>query len=190
MLRATVILGLLLLGGCDVVLSLAQTAGKAGLDHTLGGYVHRTVTEPMPIVRVASKRALANMAVKIKRTWKAKDGWHVEGEAHKRVIEIWLEPLSKQTTMIRVVVNKDIISKDGATANEVIEQAVHALNVLKAQAMLSRLGYKPGSVDGMMGPQTREAIISFQNRNRLLRDGEVTPNLLTALERGGKKRTR
>lgn len=67
MLRATVILGLLL-GGCDVVLSLAQTAGKAGLDQMLGGYVYRTVTEPMPIVRVASKRALANMAVKIKRT--------------------------------------------------------------------------------------------------------------------------
>lgn len=89
--------------------------------------------------------------------------------------------------MIRVVVNKDIISKDGATSNEVIEQAVHAFNVLKAQAMLSRLGYKPGSVDGMMGRQTREAIISFQNRNRLLRDGEVTPNLLTALEWGGKK---
>ena len=151
MLRATAILGLLLLGGCDVALSLARTAGQAGLDHTLGGYVHRTITEPMPFVRVASKRALANMAVKIKRTWKDEDGWHVEGEARKRVIEIWLEPLSKQTTMIRVVVTKDIISKDGATAHEVIEQAIHALNVLKAQAMLSRLGYEPGSVDGLLG---------------------------------------
>lgn len=190
MLRATAILGLLLLGGCDVALSLARTAGQAGLDHTLGGYVHRTITEPMPFVRVASKRALANMAVKIKRTWKDEDGWHVEGEARKRVIEIWLEPLSKQTTMIRVVVTKDIISKDGATAHEVIEQAIHALNVLKAQAMLSRLGYEPGSVDGLLGPQTRRAIISFQNRNRLLRDGEVTPNLLSALEQGRKIKRR
>lgn len=190
MLKAISILCLLLLGGCDAVLSVARTAGQAGLDHTLRGYVHRTVTEPMGRVRLATGRALDHMAIKVDKSWMKNDGWHAKGEARNRTIEVWLEPLSKQATMVRVVVNKNFIAKDSATATEIIEQVVHSLDVFKAQALLARLGYEPGSVDGVLGPRTRDAIITFQNRNRLLRDGEVTSELLSALEQNEARRDR
>jgi hypothetical protein len=50
---------------------------------------------------------------------------------------------------------------------------------MSAQDKLTRLGYSPGPIDGVMGGQTRDAIADFQNDNRL----PVTGNLDTATVR-------
>jgi len=44
------------------------------------------------------------------------------------------------------------------------------------QAALKKAGYDPGSMDGKMGKQTRQAIKAFQKANNLSADGRVGKN--------------
>ena len=55
--------------------------------------------------------------------------------------------------------------------------------VRRAQAFLSVLGYAPGPIDGQMGTQTREAIMSFESDQGLPRSGRVDAVLIERLER-------
>jgi Putative peptidoglycan binding domain len=53
--------------------------------------------------------------------------------------------------------------------------------VAAVQQRLGRLGYYHGSVDGVIGPQTRNAIAAFQSRNGLGVDGTINRPLLNSL---------
>ena len=53
--------------------------------------------------------------------------------------------------------------------------------VAAVQQRLGRLGYYHGAVDGVMGPQTRNAIAAFQSRNGLGVDGTIDRPLLNSL---------
>jgi peptidoglycan hydrolase-like protein with peptidoglycan-binding domain len=53
--------------------------------------------------------------------------------------------------------------------------------VKAAQAELQRLGYKVG-VDGAYGPNTKKAITAFQASHSLTADGNVSPDLVSALK--------
>ncbi|MEM6382538.1 MAG: peptidoglycan-binding domain-containing protein [Pseudomonadota bacterium] len=55
--------------------------------------------------------------------------------------------------------------------------------VAAVQAVLSQLGYAPGSVDGVMGPGTEEAIRRFQLRRALEPNGQITNDLIREIER-------
>ena len=48
--------------------------------------------------------------------------------------------------------------------------------------MLIKLGYQPGSSDGIMGPRTRDAIAQYQRSAGLDPTGSVNPALLKSLE--------
>ncbi len=54
--------------------------------------------------------------------------------------------------------------------------------VILAQGYLTRLGYKPGPADGVMGAQTRQAIRDFQQHNQLPVSGKVSPALVSKLK--------
>ena len=53
--------------------------------------------------------------------------------------------------------------------------------VAAVQQRLGRLGYYHGTVDGVMGPQTRNAIAAFESRNGLGVDGTISRSLLNSL---------
>ncbi len=53
------------------------------------------------------------------------------------------------------------------------------VNVL--QAFLQQFGYDPGPVDGILGPKTRDAVISFQRDYGLPPDGIAGPQTWTAI---------
>ncbi len=53
--------------------------------------------------------------------------------------------------------------------------------VLLAQESLSRIGYKPGPVDGFLGTRTRAAIRAFQEDNDMPVDGRLTDETLSAI---------
>ena len=53
--------------------------------------------------------------------------------------------------------------------------------VAAVQQRLGRLGYYHGSVDGVIGPQTRNAIAAFQSRNGMAVDGTINRPLLNSL---------
>jgi len=46
-------------------------------------------------------------------------------------------------------------------------------DVKKAQEALKNTGHDPGSMDGVMGPRTRQAIRGFQNANGLKETGRL-----------------
>ena len=54
--------------------------------------------------------------------------------------------------------------------------------VTRVQGGLAQLGYKPGPVDGVVGPQTSEAIREYQRDHGLLIDGQATAQLAEHIE--------
>ncbi len=54
--------------------------------------------------------------------------------------------------------------------------------VFQVQSLLQSLGYDPGSVDGQIGPATRDAIRNFQRDRRLPQTGQATQDLLDTLQ--------
>ena len=57
------------------------------------------------------------------------------------------------------------------------------LQVARAQAALSQLGYKVGKVDGKYGSKTKAAVKAFQKKEQLKVDGKIDAGLLEALNR-------
>jgi hypothetical protein len=55
--------------------------------------------------------------------------------------------------------------------------------VVAAQQRLSRQGYYHGEIDGVLGPETRRAIVRFQSNNGLRVTGSLTPETLQSLGR-------
>lgn len=58
------------------------------------------------------------------------------------------------------------------------------LQVQAVQTALSRLGYLSGAADGVLGPQTANAIRDYQRREGLPLTGTVTPDLIERLNTG------
>jgi len=54
--------------------------------------------------------------------------------------------------------------------------------VMKIQATLNKIGYNPGSIDGVFGRQTEEAVREFQKNNGLTPDGVIGPATYRILE--------
>jgi peptidoglycan hydrolase-like protein with peptidoglycan-binding domain len=57
------------------------------------------------------------------------------------------------------------------------EQSANRSAVMRVQAGLNKLGYDPGPIDGVMGPQTRSAIRSYQRDHGLAVNGRPTQSL-------------
>lgn len=53
--------------------------------------------------------------------------------------------------------------------------------VAELQRALAELGFDPGKPDGFYGAKTRKAVIAFQSKNRLQRDGLVGPKTAKAI---------
>ncbi len=54
---------------------------------------------------------------------------------------------------------------------------------MEIQAVLEKMGYNVGEVNGIFGPQTRNAVIQFQRNFGLTPDGVIGPNTYRVLER-------
>lgn len=74
--------------------------------------------------------------------------------------------------------NNKIESND---KNMIAEAATTTAENRTIQTKLKRWGYYKGSVDGIYGSQTREAVKYFQRKNGLAVDGIVGPNTAAAL---------
>ena len=58
----------------------------------------------------------------------------------------------------------------------------HSSNVIRAvQGQLTSLGYDPKGVDGKIGPNTRAAILRYQQDNNLETTGQIDDALLISL---------
>jgi len=61
------------------------------------------------------------------------------------------------------------------------ETPLSRVEVEELQSLLVRLGFDPGTPDGVVGSKTRAALRAFQRNSRLAPDGYPTPDILQAL---------
>lgn len=55
--------------------------------------------------------------------------------------------------------------------------------VMKIQAVLNKIGYNTGTIDGVFGIETQRAVMKFQVKNELVPDGIIGPNTTKILEK-------
>jgi g-D-glutamyl-meso-diaminopimelate peptidase len=56
-------------------------------------------------------------------------------------------------------------------------------DVMKIQALLRKIGYNSGTIDGVFGSQTEQAVMSFQRSNGLTPDGIIGTNTYRVLQK-------
>ena len=182
------------LQGCAAIaVSLAGMVGGTGLDHTLDGIVARTYASPIAGTRLATLQTLSRMGIKVEKSQQKEKSWTIEAVATDRTIAIELEPLSDRATRATVVASHTDLAfiKDKSTSVGILDQIAIDLSdftperhqLATVQMLLADLGYEPGEIDGVMGRNTRKAILSFQRDINIRRDGEVSPNLIAWLRK-------
>lgn len=67
-------------------------------------------------------------------------------------------------------------------ARRVLMLGSRGADVLMLQRILRSIGYKPGPLDGVFGPLTRQAVMFFQADNNLIPDGIVGPLTWAAID--------
>lgn len=69
----------------------------------------------------------------------------------------------------------------GWRAQPTVSSTKASPKVREAQRLLNRLGYGSGVADGVYGPRTRFAVLSFQASRGLAETGKISTDLLTQL---------
>jgi hypothetical protein len=120
------------LSGCvAAATSAAGMGGSAAITHTMNGITYRTFTAPQAKVRFATIRALDRMQIKlISDNMQDKSNIRlVTAKSSDRKIEIQLEPISPNTTRMRVIAKKGTgFFYDASTAEEIIQQTKLSLS--------------------------------------------------------------
>ncbi len=118
------------LAGCvPAITTAAGVGGSAAITHTLNGTTYRTFTAPATKVRLATINALDRMKIKvISDSMQDKSSIRlVTAKTSERNIEIQIEPISANTTRMKVTAKSSAFSYDSATAEEILMQTKKSL---------------------------------------------------------------
>lgn len=122
-----------LLAGCGPVTYPVDDGGVGlpagtGIERTFSGITLKTFTAPLASVGTATLQSLNYMDIDLQEVRKDVQTWGISATAGRRVVEIYLEAVTPNTTLMRVMVNDgDPFVKDGATATEIVLQTADAL---------------------------------------------------------------
>lgn len=119
-----------LLSGClPAITTAAGIGGSAVMTHTTNGITYRTFTASSSKVRIATLSALNRMQIKVvSENLQEKSNIRlVAAKTNERNIEIQIEPISTNTTRMRVTAKSSAFSYDSATAEEIIQQTKKSL---------------------------------------------------------------
>lgn len=119
------------LTGCAAPLfaTAAGVGGSAALTHTNNGITYRTFTAPTMKMRTATLSALSRMKIDVVAEGMVDKSniRFVTAKTTDRNINIQLEPISVNTTRMRVTAKSSLFSYDSATAEEIIQQTKKSL---------------------------------------------------------------
>lgn len=120
-----------LFGCVPVITTAAGVGGSAAMTHTLNGTTYRTFTAPATKVRLATINALDRMKIKvISDDMQTKNNIRLMTEkTSERNIEIQIEPISVNTTLMKVTAKISTFSYDSATAEEILIQTKKSLGL-------------------------------------------------------------
>jgi hypothetical protein len=118
------------LAGCVAAATTAAgMGGSAAISHTINGITYRTFTTTAPKVKTATISALGRMKIKVVSEGKPdkKNVRIITAKTDERKIEIQIEPISPNTTRMRVIAKSSGLFYDSATADEIIAQTKRQL---------------------------------------------------------------
>jgi lipoprotein-anchoring transpeptidase ErfK/SrfK len=92
-----------------------------------------------------------------------------------------LRMLSQLSLLLVLILGAALLVPAPADAAPLLREGSRGASVTQLQARLTELRYDVGAVDGVFGPQTRNAVVAFQKVNGLARDGIVGPQTRSAL---------
>lgn len=126
-------LGSILIAGSIIgCMPLGMTAvgvgGSTAVTHTMNGITYRTFTAPSSKVKRAALTALERMDITLVSTAKQDNIEILNAAASGRTIQIQFEPLTTNTTRMRVTARNGGLLYDSATATEVILQTERVMN--------------------------------------------------------------
>ena len=101
-------------------------------------------------------------------------------EQAKALVENW-QPLE-----VEKIANEVDVPENWKNSQVAVSSApINAEMIAKTQFLLGKLGYDAGPADGLMGSKTRTAIAQFQEKVGLQPSGEISDELMKALEAVG-----
>lgn len=98
-----------------------------GTEYTMGGTARRTFTSPIEDVHAAILETFERTAIRVAKDETSDDGRRLVGEAERRTVKIELTSLTPTLTSMKLLVKRNILLKDRATASELVTQTEHAL---------------------------------------------------------------
>ena len=118
-----------LFGCLPVITTAAGVGGSAAMTHTVNGTTYRTFTAPATKVRLATIKALDRMKIKVvSDDMQAKSNIRLlTAKTSERNIEILIEPISVNTTRMKVTAKSSAFTYDSATAEEILIQTKKSL---------------------------------------------------------------
>ena len=118
--------------GTSVMGNAAGGAAKAGVERTMSGAMYRTFSAPLADVRDAVRQSFRDREIQITEDdLLIGGGAKIKGEALHRHITVRLEPVTPALTRLKLVVRQGLVGRDRATASELIEQTVRALEEIR-----------------------------------------------------------
>jgi len=114
------------------VLSGGMQAGggalvKTGTEYTASGAVYRTFAIPLADVHAAVLEAFHRTDISVARDEASPKGQRVVGEAQHRTVRVRLTPLTPALTQMELVVKRNLLASDKATASEVLARTEQVL---------------------------------------------------------------
>jgi hypothetical protein len=118
-----------LMAGCmPLGLTALGVGGSTAVSHTLNGITYRTFTAPSSKVKRAVLVALERMDIKIASTTRQDKIEILNAMASGRSIQVQIEPLTSNTTRMRVTATTGGLIYDSATATEIILQTERVMD--------------------------------------------------------------
>jgi hypothetical protein len=121
---------------------------KTGTEYTAGGTVRRTFTIPVEDVHAAVLEVFCRADLAVDTDETAKNGAHaMESDANHRTVRVRLLPLTPSLTSMELIVKRNFLASDKATASELVTQTEQAL--AERPGLAPRLDRSP---DGLPRP--------------------------------------
>jgi murein L,D-transpeptidase YcbB/YkuD len=101
------------------------------------------------------------------------------------VLESQLQSKDEEISSLKDQLNSQLQEKEISSSRrvKVIAEAKYRPSIRQIQKALKNAGYNPGTIDGRMGRETKDAIRAFQRANGLKADGKAGRNTWKLLKK-------
>jgi hypothetical protein len=134
----TPLLCLVCLAGCMETISAFGTGAMVTAEYVFTGQEPRTLSHAFDQTKRAVLIALCRMKITVDRAREIENGEEIVGRAGKLEITVELKSITPTVTRIAVSAEESLLSRDKATAREIIRQTVEIADALELDARQSQ----------------------------------------------------